>query len=308
MISIVVAVARESGVIGNNGRLPWQGQLPSDMKRFRELTTGHTVVMGRKTWDSIPTKFRPLPDRRNIVMTRQSGFSAEGAEVIHSFEEILKFAEGTENIFIIGGAEIYQKGLEIADQICITYVDGIFAGDAVFPLGFEYNNWWQEKSFTQFTAGGKDVFNSRFVVYERKQFVNLTNARDPKYRQVLEEIRSAKVCPFCPGFLARWHKAPILKKIGSWLITDASMQIYENTRHRFLLIGERHIESFGELSSSDFYDISQLIDWVQKEFGIIGLGIVIRSGDTKFTGASVCHLHIHLVIPEEGKYVNVPIG
>src|SRR5471030_184168 len=100
MITLVVAIAG-NGVIGKNGAIPWR--LPDDMKRFKALTVGHTVVMGRKTWDSLPPKNRPLPGRRNVVVTRDAGWRAEGAERM-SLEDALK---ADADIFVIGGAEIY---------------------------------------------------------------------------------------------------------------------------------------------------------------------------------------------------------
>lgn len=129
-IILLVAVARNRA-IGIDNRLPWH--LPEDLQRFKALTTGHAVLMGRKTWESLPPKFRPLPGRRNLVVTRQAGYAAPGAEVASSIEAALQLAGDAEKIYVIGGADIYGQMLDIADTLEITEVDLEPAGDAFFP-------------------------------------------------------------------------------------------------------------------------------------------------------------------------------
>lgn len=124
MITLVVAAAR-NGVIGRDGALPWR--LPEDLKRFRHLTMGHMVVMGRKTWESLPPKNRPLPGRRNIVVTRDPQWRAAGAETA-----TLEAALAHDDAFVIGGAEIYRAALPRAGRIALTEIHGDFAGDAHF--------------------------------------------------------------------------------------------------------------------------------------------------------------------------------
>src|SRR5215470_9451728 len=102
----IVAAAARGGVIGRGNRIPWR--LPEDMAHFRELTTGHPVVMGRRTWESLPARFRPLPDRRNVVVTRNPDWSAAGAERTGSVDEALLLLEDESEVFVIGGAEIYR--------------------------------------------------------------------------------------------------------------------------------------------------------------------------------------------------------
>jgi dihydrofolate reductase len=129
-ISLIVAMAKNR-VIGKENRLPWR--LPEDLKRFKAITSGHAVILGRKTFESIG---KPLPNRRNIVISRQPGFSAEGVSVVHSPEEALKEAERLEpdkEVFVLGGSEIYRMFLARADRIYLTLIDGSFEGDAFFP-------------------------------------------------------------------------------------------------------------------------------------------------------------------------------
>jgi len=130
-VSLVAAVAK-GGVIGREGTVPWH--LPEDMAFFRELTTGHPVVMGRRTWDSLPDRFRPLPGRRNIVVTRNTSWETDGAERAGSVEEALRLAGDDEPVvYVIGGAEIYRAALPHADELVLTEVDLDVTGDAFFP-------------------------------------------------------------------------------------------------------------------------------------------------------------------------------
>jgi dihydrofolate reductase len=115
------------GVLGRDGRMPWH--VPEDMRRFRELTTGSTVVMGRRTWDSLPEEYRPLPGRRNVVLTRDPSWSGPGAAVVRSVEEALRLGD----LWVIGGAEVYAAFLPYADEIVRTEIDVEVPGDVVAP-------------------------------------------------------------------------------------------------------------------------------------------------------------------------------
>ena len=126
-IVLVLAIA-DNGVIGNNGLIPWH--ISDDMKRFKALTLGHTVVMGRKTWDSLPRK--PLPGRINVVVTRQKDWQAEGAVVANSLGQATAGTSGT--VMVIGGAEIYERALPLASRIELTEIHKDFDGDARFVL------------------------------------------------------------------------------------------------------------------------------------------------------------------------------
>lgn len=127
IISIIAAMA-SNGVIGRDGGLPWN--LPEDLRRFRELTTGHTIIMGRKTYESIG---RPLPGRRNIVVTRQPRFSAQGVLTAGSLQAALALTAGENEVFICGGGEIYRQALPLADRIYLTFLDSPWPGDTFFP-------------------------------------------------------------------------------------------------------------------------------------------------------------------------------
>ena len=132
-LSIIVAAAKNN-VIGKNNTLIWN--LPADMRFFKEKTRGHPVITGRKNYESIPEKYRPLPDRTNIVITRQVDYKAPGAIVMSSVDAAIQYAKqhhSNEEVFIIGGAEIYKQTIPICDRIYLTRIHHSFEGDAFFP-------------------------------------------------------------------------------------------------------------------------------------------------------------------------------
>lgn len=156
-LSIIVAASR-NGVIGAGGKLPWH--LPADLKRFKQLTLGHPVIMGRKTFESLG---KPLPGRTNIVVTRQEGFQACGAGVAHSLEQALRLCKNEEEVFVIGGAQIYRQALPLADRIYLTRIDRDFEGDTHL---FEIDpTIWKEVSREEFPAG---PLPHTFVTYSQK--------------------------------------------------------------------------------------------------------------------------------------------
>ena len=129
-ISLVYAVARD-GVIGRENAIPWH--LPEDVRRFRAVTMGHPVVMGRRTWDSLPERFRPLPGRLNVVVTRNAAWHADGGERAGSLDEALRLLAGEPQVFVIGGAELYADALPRADELVVTEIDAEVEGDVFFP-------------------------------------------------------------------------------------------------------------------------------------------------------------------------------
>jgi dihydrofolate reductase len=149
-LNLIFARARR-GVIGLNNTLPWH--LPEDLAHFKATTLGQPVIMGRKTWESLPPKFRPLPGRTNIVVTRQTGWQSPGAHVAHSMAQALALCEGVDNsageVWVIGGAEVYAQALPLAQRAVITDIDAEFEGDAFAP---EFDATWHETSRASHTA------------------------------------------------------------------------------------------------------------------------------------------------------------
>ena len=160
MISYVVAVSK-NGVIGREGGLPWH--ISSDLKRFKEITMGKPVVMGRKTWESLPRK--PLPGRRNIVITRQSGFAPEGAEVAATPEAALSLAGDVPEVAVIGGGEIYRLFWPLVDRLYLTEVDLEVAGDTHFPEVSQAH--WREVGREVHPRGEKDTAGFTLRILDR---------------------------------------------------------------------------------------------------------------------------------------------
>ncbi len=161
-ISIIVAKAKND-VIGKDNELIWK--LSSDLKLFKKLTTGHYIIMGRKTYESVG---RPLPNRTSVVITRNKEFSLpEGHIVTHSLEEAIQVCIGKQlsQVFIIGGAEIYEQALPITDELLVTEVDAVLEGDAYFPT--IDTNLWQTVSSEHYEKDKKNQFNFDFVIYKR---------------------------------------------------------------------------------------------------------------------------------------------
>lgn len=145
-ISIIVAIAGKQRTIGKKGGLPWY--IPEELKKFKEITTGHPIIMGRKTYESIG---RALPDRTNIVITSAPNYTALGCIVVHSLTEALQKARGkrgSEEVFIIGGGEIYKQALSKADKLYLTKVEAEIEGDTTFPDYSEFKKVvWQSEEF-----------------------------------------------------------------------------------------------------------------------------------------------------------------
>lgn len=158
-ITVIAAVAR-NGVIGRDGRIPWH--IPGDLPRFKRITMGHPVVMGRRTWESLG---RPLPGRRNLVISRTPGYAAAGAEVVRSLAEALAACAGAPEVFVIGGTEVYREALAVADRLLLTEIDADFEGDAHFPP-FDRAAW--RETAREAHLAGDCPFAYAYVTYERR--------------------------------------------------------------------------------------------------------------------------------------------
>ncbi len=151
----------ENNVIGKDNDLPWY--LPNDLKYFKKVTTGHTIAMGRKTYESIG---RPLPNRQNIVLTRDLSYNAEGCTVIHSIDELKPYLNDDE-VFLIGGAELFKMALPIADRLYITRIHDTFDGDTYFP-SIDFSEWKVVEELKGETDE-RNPYEHTYYVYERKR-------------------------------------------------------------------------------------------------------------------------------------------
>ncbi len=158
MISVIAAVAKNNAIGFQNKLIYW---LPNDLKRFKALTTGNTIIMGRKTFESLPKG--ALPNRRNVVVSRNESLALEGAEVYHSLEEALAACEG-DNIYIIGGEQLYKASMSLADKLCLTEVDDSPAeADAFFPDVDKGT--WKEDAREDHETDEKHAYRYSFVDY-----------------------------------------------------------------------------------------------------------------------------------------------
>jgi dihydrofolate reductase len=159
-ISIIVAIA-ENNAIGKDNQLLWH--LSDDLKRFKRLTTGHAVIMGRNTYLSLPNG--ALPNRRNIVITDQPGETFEGCEMAHSIDEALQLAGDSDECFVMGGGMVYRQMMPVAGRLYLTKVQQSFEADTFFPE-IDFSEWEElESEFVE--AGGKNEFPHTFVIYKR---------------------------------------------------------------------------------------------------------------------------------------------
>ena len=156
-LSLIVAVAR-NGVIGANNTLPWH--LPEDLKRFRALTTGHHIIMGRKTYESLN---RLLPGRTSVIVSRNADYSVTGALVANSLQQAIELCGSDEEIFLIGGAELFGQGLQLADRLYLTEIDAYFEGDVFFP-DFDPKTWHETSREQHASAQGLGI---SYITYQR---------------------------------------------------------------------------------------------------------------------------------------------
>lgn len=166
MIISLIAALTTNRVIGKDNTLPWH--LPDDMKYFMRTTSGHAVIMGRKNYESIPEKFRPLPNRKNIVLSRDASYAAPGCSVFHDTTQALAAARefGADEIFIIGGAAIYREFLPVADRLYLTEIHSSLEGDTFFPP-VNPSEWIEVKRETH-PSDDRHAYPFDFVIYERK--------------------------------------------------------------------------------------------------------------------------------------------
>ena len=160
-LALIAAVAR-NGAIGRDNDLLWKEQL--DQRHFAATTRGHAVVMGRRTWESLPPRFRPLPGRRNIVVTRSASFDAPGAETAPSLEAALQRVAGEARVFVIGGAQLYAQALPLADELVLTEIQADLPGDVHFPQ-------WDRNAFEEAARDAHvaaDGTRFAFVTYRRR--------------------------------------------------------------------------------------------------------------------------------------------
>ncbi len=287
-VIIIVAVSK-NGVIGKEGSIPWY--LPDDLKNFKKITQGHTVVMGRKTYESIG---HALPNRTNIVLTRRDDFHPGDCFVANSLEEVLVanslFKKECYKIFIIGGESVYRDALPLASKMILTEVDmEVMDGDAFFPEWNEAS--WIETSRKQFSG---------FMVREldrKEEFCVLENARLEEQLGAMKKINAEGFCPFCFENFFKTHTKPIVWQGEYWFATENQWP-YSSAKKHFLIISMNHAEKFADLSPDAGIEFIQCCQYLEATFGIKSGGTCMRFGIAGPNGATVDHLHAHFLEPD----------
>jgi dihydrofolate reductase/diadenosine tetraphosphate (Ap4A) HIT family hydrolase len=283
----IVAACSNNRVIGRDGELPWR--LPSDLRRFKALTLGHTVVMGRKTFLSLPPSQRPLSGRRNIVVTSDPTVVHGGAEAFASLDAAL--AAAGPDCFVIGGERLFRDALPNADRLYLTHVDLDCDGDAYFPE-LDRDEWVCTEDQAPLVENDCSFV---FRTYERASTLYyLPAARvDDQYQQ-MADLTAAGVCIFCLDHVAEHCREPV-EHVGDYWYVKKNDYPYENTGAHYLIVAKRHVRSFDELPDEAGAEL-----WALKRTLLSGLGpravaSVERSGDMRYNGGSIAHLHIHFV-------------
>jgi len=312
-----IVAASTNGVIGRDGAIPWR--LRSDMRAFVELTTGHTVIMGRKTCKSLP---RPLRNRTCIVLTTQPDFQREGFIIAHSWAEAFAAIPAEETqVFFIGGERIYQETLPLASRIYLTRVHAEIEGDAHFELPelSDGSCGWYLAENASHMADEDNQYGFTFEVYARHPFggmiYDMNNYRTEEQRLAMQDSQDRGVCLFC------WHniwadgkRRPIID-IGKWWLVTTNLWPYDHAEHHFLLIYREHPPRPGFAESADYdmtdgamIEIAQHIRNLTKRYDLRSAAFLQRFGDMQRNGSSVDHAHGHVTSgypeghPQHGKY------
>ena len=304
-ISFVAAMAKNRAM-GINGHLPWN--VPSDMKYFMKTTLGHPIVMGSKTFESMPGG-KALPKRTNIVVTRDAHKQYEGTSTFTDLSEALKLAAkspGGEEIMVIGGGHVFAEMLPIAHRIYLTIINAeIEDADTFFPVLDETR--WARKEVGHFEKNNENEYSGTFYIYERTghyPIVEPANGRNEEYQNQLNRILESGICPFCAGG-ETLREQEILRQNKNWWVKENAHPL-ANTLCHFVITPHRHIESVDAISPEEWLDLQEMRAWLKAQYNFTGDAMYVRSGEPLVTGATVAHLHWHLIVPTG--HVDVAFG
>jgi len=299
MLKIIAAVAT-NGVIGRDGKLPFK--LRSDLQSFKDITGSCPVVMGSKTFESLPKHIRPLPGRENIVLTRNPNALMVDVTHVLWWEEILHRAE-TEDMFVIGGAKMYEVALDHCDELYITRVHAEIEGDVFFPP-LDMSD-WKLISSQDHAQDEDNEYAFTWEVYERiprvsphNPFIEMRNCRTGEQRKAMKEILDAGVCPFCASNFQRWHTKPILWSGDHWFVSE-NMWPYPGSKIHLVAFLKYHAEGPEDMSVAEFGELHTILNWAAKEYSIKGGGLYMRFGECLWTGGTVRHIHAHIAAKAE---------
>lgn len=313
MINIIVARDKYR-VIGVDGDLP-EWHLKSDMQRFRELTTGNVVVMGRATYESIG---RPLPNRKNIVVSTGLKNAPKGVKVVNTYrgamEAAKKYADKKKcDIYIIGGQSIYDLALRYdhVDKIFMTLVNGEFEGDTYFP-NIPISKW----RLDNYEIHSKDKTNTHdfaYMNYVKRRPGEAYNtvfyypsSRSEDQTRKMQEIEGVGICPFCTDWLEWYHDNPILYESTHWVVTPNDNP-YRDTTMDLLVISKQHCVNFRNLSAEALCDFGNVISWAENNCGLDFFAFGMRVGDVSRVAGSINHLHGHIKVGDVDNPAHKPV-
>jgi len=289
---IIVAHDLNRG-IGLDNSLPWEGQLPDDMKHFRAKTLGNVVLMGRTTYESIG---QPLPGRENRVLTRQTDLQIPGCKVFtNPMDALLDDYEDDRQIYVIGGAEVYELYTHMARFITSTEIEYEFNADTYFPAVEESE--WVVISKESFEKNDRNKYDFSVVTRLKKpKYIDPQKARSAEQYEQFRQIELDGICPFCSEYLEVYHDGEVNERGDAWNVIS-NMIPYSNTDTHLVVIPSRHVESPSDLTKEEWESLQEVIKKYIKDmpYG----GIAMRFGDTNHTAASVSHLHVHILKPKE---------
>lgn len=305
MIS-VIAARDKLGVIGNSGSLPdWR--LPADMKRFRQITTGNIVVMGRATFESIG---KPLPNRHNIVISksmREVDPTNGEISLVPSYERAISLAEGLAaqagcEIFVVGGENVYSQALQDArvGRIILTLVNGELDGDRHFPP--TPPDEWKVVSSEVHERDGSNSHDYAFLEYERRnadepreEIFYYPSSRSHEQTEKMLAIDNAGICPFCPAWLNWYHDSPVIHETEHWAVTPNDNP-YTGTVLDLLLISKHHAINMQDLPDEALQEFGLVLKWVEQKYDLDFFGVGVRVGPVQYVSGSVNHLHAHVKV------------
>jgi dihydrofolate reductase len=317
-VTIITAVAA-NGIIGNKGDLPWP-RVRADFRYFKEQTLGHPVIMGETTWISLPEAHRPLTGRTNIVLSFKPRPDSLPSEVLWANNPVqaltmAALSEGSDAIFIIGGASIYKLFADAASRLLITRFDQTFEGDTSFP---DMPGDWQLTQSTPFTdepTGITGAFQELTRRSNRSPVVYPTAARSVEQSAEYRAINTMGACPFCypDGYTWKNPAQPLLREGTHWGLF-ANFNPYQHSEHHLLAVSKHHVSHSAELPAGAMEELVTLTKAQCEVMGVTGWATMIReynaelNGTPTSTGQSVAHLHAHILVPKKGEVIRPWIG
>lgn len=303
MISLLVAHSTNL-VIGDKGGIPWH--LTDDLKRFKSLTTGKSIIMGRKTYDSIG---RVLPNRRNIVITRNSSFKAKGIEVANSLEQALELTKNESEVFIIGGGQIYKQAMPVADRIYATIVNRAIDGDTKFPRVNLQK--WRLDDLEKHHDDSNDL-DFHYATFTRRSkpadLYFIDEGRELEQILQMEELEQKKICVFCKQHFEKEHREPIEIETQHWIVARNDYP-YKHTKLHLLYIPKSHVSLLSDLSPAALEDLPTVLLKIEHHYQLTSYGQFMRVGDFRYNGATIHHLHGHIIVADHNnpEFENVKV-